>query len=85
MKKNSKTTLNRSTKVINREFRIKVFGFDAELGRKINTLVGVSGLVKLIGIDFANKFIERAFVQSYYSDKVTCKLRRGLAISFYVK
>lgn len=85
MKKNSNSTLNRSTKVINREFRIKVFGFDKETGRKLNTLVGVSGLIKLIGIDFANKFIERAFIQSYYADKVTCKLRRGLAISFYVK
>lgn len=82
MKKNSNSLL-RSTKEINKNFKIKVFGFD-ELGRKINTLVGVSGLIKLIGIDFVNKFVERAFTQSFYADKVVCKLRRGLQVSFYV-
>lgn len=82
MKKNS-TTLLRTTKEINRNFKIKVFGRDA-LGKKINTLVGVSGLIKLIGdINLVNTLIERAFKNSYFADKVVCKLRRGLQISFY--
>lgn len=56
MKKN---ILQYTTKFINSNFRIKVFGFD-ELGNKINKLVGVSGIIKLIGIEFLNKFLKRA-------------------------
>lgn len=40
-------------------FRIKVNGIVD--GKKINTLVGVSGLIKLVGIEMANKMIRRAF------------------------
>lgn len=40
-------------------FRIKVNGIID--GKKINTLVGVSGLIKLVGIEMANKMIHRAF------------------------
>lgn len=36
-----------TSKQINRDFRLKVFGFLE--GKKINMLVGVSGLLKLIG------------------------------------
>lgn len=70
-------------RMINRDYRIKVFGrID---GKKINTLVGVSGLIKLIGIDLANSLTERALRQGFYRDVVHCKLRRRLLISFYSK
>lgn len=71
-----------TTREINLNFRIKVDGVD-ENGNKIKTLVGVAGLIKLIGIELANKFIGRAFKVGL--DKVVCKLRRGLRISFYSK
>lgn len=48
------------TATINRDFRIKVAGIDPQ-GNKINTLVGVSGLLNLIGVEFANKFLDRAY------------------------
>lgn len=41
------TQLNYSTKYINRNYLIKVAGIDNE-GCKINTLVGVSGMLALI-------------------------------------
>lgn len=71
-----------TTREINFNFRIKIDGFD-ENGNKIKTLVGVSGLIKLIGIELVNKFVKRAFNSGL--DKTVCKLRRGLRISFYVK
>ena len=74
--------LNYSTSEINRNFKIKVFGHIN--GKKINTLVGVSGLIKLLdgAIDLVNRLLERAFNSK--GDKCVCKLRRGLQISFYV-
>lgn len=74
------TTLAYTTKQINSNFKIKVAGFNND-NKKLNTLVGVSGLVKLIGLELANKFIERAFESR--DDKTVCKLRRGLKITFY--
>ena len=74
--------LNYSTKEINRNFRIKVAGID-ENGKKINKLVGVSGLIKLIAVEFVNKFLAKAFKGK--DDKTVCKLRRGIKISFYIK
>ena len=71
-----------STREINFNFRIKADGVDAE-GNKILTLVGVAGLIKLIGIEFVNKFVKKAFKSGL--DKTVFKLRRGLRISFYVK
>ena len=68
-----------TTREINKEFKIKVFGIFE--GRKINTLVGVSGLIKIIGLDMANKMFKRAF-QSM-DDKCECKLRRGIKVTFY--
>lgn len=70
------------TATINRDFRIKVAGINPQ-GNKINTLVGVSGLIKLIGVEFANKFLDRAY--SAGLDKCCCKLRRGLRVTFYCK
>lgn len=71
-----------STKFINSNFRIKVFGRD-ENGKKINTLMGVSGIIRLIGVELFNKFIKRAL--DCMMDVCVCKLRRGLQVSLYVK
>lgn len=71
---------NYSVTEINRNWLIKVYGVD-ETGKRINKLVGVSGLLKLIGIDLAAKFIKKAFERGL--DKFICKLRRGLKITFY--
>lgn len=75
------TTTTMTTTTINKNFKIKAFGLNNE-GKKINTLVGVSGLVNLIGEELANKFVARAF--DSMEDKCVCKLRRGLKITFYV-
>lgn len=80
MKKSS--ILKYTSKFINRNFRLKVYGLDNEDNR-INKLVGVSGLIALIGIELLNKFIDRALNAGL--DKCVCKLRRGLQVSFYNK
>lgn len=75
-------TLNYTTKEINSNFRIKVAGLDAQ-GEKVNTLVGVSGAIALIGADMFGKLLDRAF--SSLGDVCVCKLRRGIKFSFYCK
>ncbi len=77
------TTLNYTTREINMNYRIKVFGVNEENGKKLNTLVGVSGLLNLIGADLFNKFMERR--EKCMDDVCVCKLRRGLKVSFYCK
>ena len=64
------------------DFRIKVYGFD-ENGNRVNILVGVSGLLNFVGVELANKFLERAYRLT--TDKTVCKLRRGLQVTFYNK
>lgn len=71
-----------STREINMNFRIKVYGMD-ENGNKINKALGVMGLIKLIGIELVNKFLNRAFNSGL--DKIVCKLRRGIKVTFYGK
>ena len=71
-----------TTKFINQNFRIKVFGYD-ENGKKINTLMGVSGIIRLIGEQLFYKFVQRAL--DCMMDVCVCKLRRGLKVSLYVK
>ena len=71
-----------TTKFINANFRIKVYGRN-ENGKKINTLMGVSGIIALIGEDLFFKFVQRAL--DCMLDKCVCKLRRGLVVSLYVK
>lgn len=71
-----------TTKFINQNFRIKVFGRD-ENGKKINTLMGVSGIIRLIGEELFFKFVQRAL--DCMLDVCVCKLRRGLQVSLYVK
>ena len=70
-----------TSKFVNANFRIKVFG--RENGKKINTLMGVSGIIKLIGEELFYKFITRAL--KCMEDVCVCKLRRGLQVSLYVK
>ena len=74
-------TLKYTTREINGNYKIKVSGlFD---GKKVNTLVGVSGLIKMVNdIDLTNRLLDRAF--ACMDDKVCCKLRRGIRITFYV-
>lgn len=68
--------MTRTTKQINRNFKIKVYG----LG--INKLVGVSGLLAIVGDEaLASRLVERAFAS--LEDKQECKLRRGIKITFY--
>lgn len=69
-----------TTKEINSNWKIKVSGiFD---GRKINTLVGVAGFLRIVGDnELAERLLDRAFDKM--DDKVVCKLRRGVKISFY--
>mgnify|MGYP000767379619 FL=1 len=77
-----KGILNYTKTFINNNFRMKVYGVD-ENGNRVNKLVGVAGLIALIGIELFNKFIDRALNAGL--DKVVCKLRRGVAITFYAK
>ena len=71
-----------SSKFVNANFRIKVFGRD-ENGKKINTLMGVSGIIRLIGEELFFKFVQRAL--DCMMDVCVCKLRRGLQVSLYLK
>ena len=71
-----------TTKFINQNFRIKVFG-RTEDGKKINTLMGVSGIIRLIGQELFYKFVQRAL--DSMKDVCVCKLRRGIKVSLYVK
>lgn len=77
-----------TTSQINADFRIKVYGMFE--GVKVNNLRGVSGLIKMIGQELFEKFIERAYTNAYectyfHGDKTVCKLRRGLVVTFYSK
>lgn len=72
--------LQYTTREINRNFKIKVTGMYE--GKKINTLVGVSGLLKMVAdVDLTNRLLDRAFASM--DDKCVCKLRRGIQIHFY--
>ncbi len=71
-----------TSKKINRDWRIKVSG-TAEDGTKLHTLMGVSGITNLIGEEFLEKFLDRAY--ACLEDACTCKLRRGITVTFYSK
>ena len=74
--------MTHTTSSINRDFRIKVNGLNND-GEKINMLVGVSGAIELIGEEILEKFLNRAYAAGL--DACTCKLRRGLKMTFYSK
>ena len=74
-------SLKYTTKEINRNYKIKVSGIYE--GSKVNTLVGVSGLLRMVGdIELTNRLLDRAF--NDMTDCCVCKLRRGIRVSFYV-
>jgi hypothetical protein len=81
IKSNPYEGLNRAVKEINSTFKIKVNGINFT-GQKMNTLLGVSGLINLIGVELCNILFERAF--NCIGDKCVCKLRRGLKVTFYL-
>ena len=69
-----------STKEINRNFKIKVMGVNN--GKPVERLVGVSGLIDEVGnYELVNSLLTRAFKSG--TDKIVCKLRRGLKIIFF--
>ena len=74
-------TLNTST--INKNFRIKVFGYVN--GKKVNKLVGVSGLLDILGgcWDRLVRFFLRAF--NSLTDKCACNIYGGAVVTFYAK
>lgn len=74
-------TLKYTTRQINGNYKIKVSGlYD---GQKVNTLVGVSGFLKMVDdVELCNRLLDRAF--NCMQDVCVCKLRRGLKISFYI-
>ena len=74
-------SLNYSSKKINGTFKIK--GYGVVNGKKVNTLVGVSGLVRMLdgATDLINRLLDRAF--RCQEDVCYCKLRRGVKVSFY--
>lgn len=78
----NKNGLSYSSKDINKNFRIKVSGVDAQ-GNKVHKLVGVAGAIALIGVEMLNKLLKRAF--ACMEDVCVCKLRRGIKFSFYCK
>jgi len=68
--------MKRTSKEINRNFKIKVYG------QGLDTLVGVAGLRRIVGDDgLCNRLVERAF--ACMDDKQVCKLRRGIKVTFY--
>ena len=69
-----------TTREINHNFKIKVNGtFE---GKKVNTLVGVAGFIKMVGdLALVERLLDRAFDSTEY--KVVCKLRRGIKFTFY--
>lgn len=74
-------TLKYTTKEINHNYKIKVSGMFE--GAKVNTLVGVLGLVRMVNdIELTNRLLDRAF--ACMDDVCVCKLRRGIKISFYI-
>ena len=74
-------TLDYSVSYLNANYLFKVAGDNGD-GKKLNKLVGVSGLVKLIGVELVNKFVARAEREG--SDATYCRLRRGLKVTLYV-
>lgn len=60
-------------------YRLKVVSEDCRKGR----LLGSYGFISLVGEELATKLLNRA--EKAKTDKITCKLRRGLVFHFYVK
>lgn len=67
----------KSSIIMNRHFRVKVYG------RNINTLVGWSGLVNLVGYSAAKSLVWAAYNAGM--DKWSFCRFKGLKIHFYAK
>lgn len=65
------------SKIMNREFRVKIHGCG------YHTLVGWSGLVKAVGPEIAERTVLLALNSK--TDKWTWRLRRGIKLDFYSK
>lgn len=75
-------TTNYTSAQINKNFRIKVSGIVN--GVKVNTFVGVSGLLRILGsMTKLQKFVARAFASM--ADKCACKIYGGALVTFYAK
>lgn len=72
-----------STSKINKFYRIKVSGMVN--GKKVNTLVGVSGLLRVLGGNWDKlvKMVLRAF--NCLNGNCTCKIYGGAKVTFYCK
>lgn len=68
-----------TTSQINRDFLINFQEF--RNNKRNRHLIGVSTLIQIVGIELANKFVNRAYNSA--ADVCVCKLRRGVQISFY--
>lgn len=64
---------------INQHYLVKVTCSQWPKGR----LLGRRGFISLVGVEMAAKLLERA--EKGKTDKITCKLRRGLRFDFYIK
>lgn len=71
-----------TTSDINRNFWIKVYGYID--GVRINTLLGVSGAIYLLG-DLFYRLVARAMKHLGETGKTICRLRRGIRVTFYEK
>lgn len=71
------------SKRINRDWRILVNRPKTENHPRERYLVGVSGLIRVVGVELATKLVSRAYASK--SDIFTSRLRRGISISFYNK
>lgn len=71
-----------SSKEVNRNFKIKFYGTTKD-GRKVNTLVGVRGMIAELGEQLAINYLVKAF--NCPEDKMIRHPRnRGLKVTFYV-
>lgn len=68
--------------VINRTFLIKVYGYVN--GVRVNTLMGVRGAFSILG-ELFYRLVSRAMRHLGEKGKTTCRLRRGLKVTFYEK
>lgn len=69
------------SRYVNRNWKIKASGY-ARKGY-VHNYVGVSGLLKLVGMNLAMKMISKA--EQKGKDIAVFKLRRGLRITFFSK
>lgn len=67
-----------TTSDINRNFRIKVYGYVD--GVRVNTLLAL----ELLG-DLFYRLVERAMNRLGETGKTVCRLRRGIRVTFYEK